>query len=247
MAVLNPSEAELLRKYFPRLRANDDLSEVEGEISFHASYDKASDLFSIINPENPAPPGVELSGTYSVLIKDVLEFEDGVRWLFPRLYIRNASFTPSMDRHFSGESACMFGPSEEGTLLKEEYSFLTYLERHVVPFLYAQTYYDQHNNEWPWAEYEHGVIGLLQSYLQSGDPSTIAYTIIYLKHRKDWPEFRKLLVSKEPPKGHTPCFCGKGDHIRRCHPELWEALKKFYADFKRTDIKLPPVNAAETQ
>lgn len=230
----------MLEEHFPGLKPNDNYTEVAGEVSFHASYDKESDLFSIIRPDDPIPSGVVLRGAYRVIIKDVIDLREGSRWLFPRVFIQDENFPFSLDRHFSGKAACLFGPSEEARLIKEGYSFLGYLEKYVLPFLYAQTYYDLHR-EWPWAEYEHDIFGALNSHLQSGDVSTVAYTLIPIRARKDWPQIRKMLVSNDPPRGHMLCFCERRDHIRRCHPELWEALKKFYTDFKRAGIKLPPL------
>lgn len=243
MVLLTPSEAKWLEDHYPGLKPNEDLTQVAGEISFRAAYDKVSDLFSIIRSEEEVPPGIVLHGDYRVKIEDIIDLGES-RWLFPRLSIQDSDFTFSVDRHFSGiehKTACLFGPSEEARLIAEGYSFLPYLEKHVIPFLYAQKYYDEHG-EWPWAEYDHGTSGALHSHLQSGDFTTVGYTLISVKGGPDWPQIRQMLVSKTPPRGHMPCYCGKSDYIRRCHPETWEALKKFYADFKASNITLPPVS-----
>jgi hypothetical protein len=241
MVLLNHAELGWLRIAYPKLAPNEDNTEIRGEISFAATYHAASALFSIVRPNAAELPGLFLSGTYNILIKDVVTMEKA-RWLFPRLYIQDDAFPFCAERHFyAGKAACLCGPSEEAALLKKGYFFQQYLEELCIPFLYGQCYYDLHA-QWPWPDYDHDTLGVLQSYLASGNLESIQFTLgWFLNGRATWPTMRAILSSNKRPKGHMPCFCAKGAPIRNCHPEAWEGLKKLYADVHSGEVMLPPL------
>jgi len=233
--LLTSEDATWLRETHPNLVPSENLDEVRGSIDFNAAYDKPTDAFTIIRSTLDRPPGFILQGSYKIHIKDIADFGDKERWLLPRTFIDDLDFPRSLDRHFSGESACLCGPSEESRLIREGYSFHRYLERLVIPFLYAQTFYE-HRDEWPWAEYEHGIIGVFDSYAESGEANAIPLTLALLKLRKDWPKLHALLRSKYAPKGHMACLCGSGNHIRRCHASTWTGVKRLYADIRENKL-----------
>ncbi len=241
MVLLTNAELDWLRAAYPKLAPNDDNTEIRGEIAFRAAYDAASGQFSIARLLAQEPPGLLLSGTYDVLIKDVVTMKNG-RWLFPRLYIQDDAFPFCAARHFNlGKSACLCGPSEEAALLKQGYFFQQYLEELCIPFLYGQCYYDTHA-QWPWPFYDHDTLGVLESYLASGNLESLQFTLWWsLSGRATWPRMRAILTSRKRPKGHMPCFCDNHGPIRNCHAEAWEGLKKLYADVRTSGVELPPL------
>jgi len=241
MPLLTTSDVDWLSGNYPALSPDESCTQVRGELSFTAAYDATSGLFSIARPNVEAPPGMILSGQYNILIKDVVE-PKGDRMLLPRLFVDDVSIPFGPERHFNGDkSACLYGPSEEVVLLKEGYLFQKFLEQFCIPFLYAQVYYDRHTH-WPWPSYDHGTVGVLQSYSASGGPQSLTFTLwMYLKHRPTWPKVRAVLASKKWPKGHMPCLCESGMPIRHCHPSAWEGLKNLYADVHASGVALPPL------
>lgn len=242
MLLLTTSDIDWLRANYPALSPDESCSQVRGELSFTAAYDAASGLFTIATQEVEAPPGLLLSSRYNILIKDIVEVK-GDRLLLPRLFIEDEGIPFVPERHFNGDkSACLCGPSEEVALLKEGYLFQTFLRQLCIPFLYAQVYYDLHAR-WPWPSYDHGTVGVLQSYAASGEPQSLPFTLwMHLKHRPSWPIVRAILAAKKQPKGHMSCFCEKRIPIRNCHPGAWEGLKKLYADVHASGVELPPLD-----
>lgn len=85
MALLTDTDLTWLRSAYPGLHPNKDSSEVRGVLRFTAAYDVATNGFSIIRSPGDTPPGLILSGSYDVLIKDIADME-AKRWLLPRLY-----------------------------------------------------------------------------------------------------------------------------------------------------------------
>lgn len=241
MVLLTQAELDWLRTAYPTLTPNEDNTEIRGEIAFTAAYDAVSGQFSIVRPNAVEPPGLILTGTYDILIKDVVKMETG-RWLLPRLYLQDEAFPFCAERHFYvGRGACLCGPSEEAAILKNGYFFQQYLEELCIPFLYGQRYYDLHA-QWPWPHYDHDTLGALESYLATGSPESIQFTLSWsLNAYATWPWMRAILSSKKRPKGHMPCFCDKGAPIRNCHPAAWEGLKKLYADVHASGVELPPI------
>lgn len=241
MALLTDTDLAWLRRAYPDLHPNGDGTEVRGVLGFTAAYDAATNGFSIIRSPGDTPPGLTLSGSYDVLIKDIADMQ-AKRWLFPRLYIQDEGFPFSPARHCTvGKSGCLCGSSEEVALLRQGYLFPKFLEELCVPFLYAQAYYDR-DGHWPWPDYDHDILGVLQSYLVSGSLESLEFTLWWsLNGGATWPWIRAILRSKKRPQGHMPCFCEKGAPIRNCHPEAWEGLKKLYADVHASGRELPPL------
>ncbi len=54
--------------------------------------------------------------------------------------------------------------------------------------------------------------------------------------KQTWERVQAALQQKSEIKGHTPCFCPKMDHIRRCHPNAWKGILKLREDIKNQNI-----------
>lgn len=239
MAVLTNADGDWLRMHYPGLVASSDLSQVAGSISFSAAYDAATNGFSIVRAPGHRPPGELYACRYDIVILDGASARAAVRTRLPRLLVENAPFEWSADRHCSGGSACLCGPSEEATFART-YDFRQYLEELCIPFLYAQSYFSSHGR-WPWPAYEHDVLGALESYqVSDGEGATLSLTINeFLARQTVWPLLRKVLAQSRKPHGHMSCLCGSRKPIRACHVEAWGGLKKMYADVQRLNSHLP--------
>lgn len=231
---LTTTEVLLLKDWYPKLHPNGDRTEIAGEVFVNAVYDAKANAFNIIRTPEDQFNGIQLSGNFTVRIEDPLT-ED--RFNLPRLFIENANFPFDAERHFSLKKvACLCGASEEAHILHNDYSFMTYMDTLVIPFLYAQLYYDKYDSKWPWAYYSHDTLGALESFFQKGDMTTIAATIGRIRiMEQDFPRIASILKHSDFPKGHAPCFCRNKGKIRECHTEAWEGLKKLHASFQ--DLK----------
>jgi hypothetical protein len=114
------------------------------------------------------------------------------------------------------------------------------LEQLVIPFLYGQSFYSK-CHRWPWKEYAHNATGLLESF-DDLDTANVEELRIFLDmlaaDRDSWPHIRAVLQRNEV-KGHTPCFCPRRDHIRRCHPKALAGLRRLQQLVKRTSLPVP--------
>src|SRR5207247_4350992 len=153
--------------------------------------------------------------------------------------LRVPSVDSSADRHFNqaDKSACLCSPFEEGDFLHPNLNLRRYLEELVIPFLYGQSFYSIYK-KWPWQEYSHGAVGLLESFADNSDAVDVSECIAKLQMQKDtWPRIRSALL-RGNIKGHTPCFCRKSDHIRRCHPQALRGVRLLQARIKMLEIVL---------
>jgi hypothetical protein len=239
MRLLTEIDLEWLRATYPLLQVNEQRTELFGMLSFTAGYDAATGLFTIARLEGEEPSGMVLSGAYDVRIKDIGELNDN-RWCLPRLFIESTRIPFGPGRHFNGDnSACLCGPSEEMALLGQGYIFPRYLEEVCIPFLYGQVHFDAYQR-WPWPEYDHDIVGVLQSYAASGSTKGLGFVLWgYLSRQPTWPVIRSILANEKRPKGHMPCLCQSRTPIRHCHPDAWEGLKKLCADVRTSKTFLP--------
>jgi len=233
--MLAKNDIEWLATTYPHLVPDSDSKEVKGVIQFIGAYDATQNKFTLVGTEDDTvPDGVVLSGEYNVVIRENESFER-----LPKFFVHDAALPHVASRHFypRDESACVCGVIEEARLLKGGLNFRLYLEELVIPFLYGQKYYDEYG-VWPWRDYAHDTAGALESYLFEGTPEFIPVILKRLRAMPDWNMVKGILLNKDRPKGHTPCFCPQHDHLRRCHPDALEGIRKLYFDLREHSIKI---------
>jgi len=178
------------------------------------------------------PPGLILTGQFIVEIKGA---HDRPVSALPLLYV--ASVAHSADRHFYiGGAACLCSPLEADEFLRP-FDLKKFLDQLVIPFLYGQLYFDLCSH-WPWADYAHGATGVLEAYARIQNPTKAGECVTEISQDFIWPRIKAALVAKSPLKGHSLCFCGKRNHVRRCHPEAWQGFRRLYEDLKANNVHL---------
>lgn len=210
-------------------------NEIFGTIEFTANYNSDTGQFRVIGSSAPdMVGGLTLSGKYKVKIKERINNPFS---RLPAIYADEVE--PVQARHFnqSDKSACLCSPFEEEEFLVPEFLFQPFFTKLVIPFLYGQSFYSA-KGYWPWPEYSHGIVGLLESYSRVNDSSKAKdFLEKSLKQDKEtWERVRSAIKQKSEIKGHTPCFCSKKDHIRRCHPDAWKGIIKLRKDIKDQNI-----------
>lgn len=243
--VINSEEIKWMKLNHPSLKVDSSRRELKGEIRFTCSYNPSTDEFEILKFQATSDSigGIILTGTFQVLVV----FQKYIEFL-PALYIVEPKISFSSDkqradRHFRKElSACLCGAEQEAEYCKTGISLSLYIERLIIPFLYGQIFYDT-NEYWAWKEHAHGATGIFESIYLSPNSPDIKVCVSYLIADPSWNRIKKLLRQSEKIKGHIPCFCEKGDQIRRCHPEAWKGLIKLQEDIKRVmSMKSPLQN-----
>ena len=105
--------------------------------------------------------------------------------------------------------------------------------------MYGQLFYSV-ERRWPWSEYAHGPMGLLEAYVKVTDAVKAAGCLEKLcRYEKAWPWIKYQLQRKSKIKGHTRCFCDKMDQMKRCHPRALEGIRRLREDIKVQRIVIP--------
>jgi len=233
--MITESEVEWLALHCPNLVVNEGRTEVCGDFALRAAYDDATESFVwLLDPQSTAA-GQVLFDTYKILIQ---RRDDSFE--LPRLIIDIDDQKKIIDRHFfPNGAACLCGAIEKREFLVTGFSFLEYLERLVVPFIYQQTYYDKFH-EWPWGEYAHGPAGVFQSYAKSNKTQNdIAACLYELRRDKtNWSRISAVLSGNERVTETSKCFCLTPKQIRRCHPDAWFAMVKLRSDIRRLQVRI---------
>jgi len=235
LKMITDEDLQWLKKYLPAITINADRTEARGSISFIASYDKDAGLTWLLE-ENLKVPGEILNGTYEVLIIKSDDLNE-----LPSLQINLDEGKINIDRHFNQTDgkACLCGPVERGEFLRSEFLFIKFLERLIIPFLYAQTYFDKHR-KWPWGELAHGSAGILQSFANSeGTKEDIEACLHeFRKDKSNWPRIKAVLSGHKRLTESSVCFCQTPKQIRKCHPDVLFRMGKFRAAIQQHRIRL---------
>lgn len=234
--MLNNEDIKWLALNYPDLQVIGGV--LSGTIRFSATYNDQSNSFLILNQTvDNTLGGIPLSGVFRIKIQERV---DKSLSSLPALFVEGVD--PIPDRHFGKQdhSACLCSPFEEDDFLQPQFDFRKYFEQLVIPFLYGQQFYSYHKR-WPWFDYAHGATGLLQSYGRIAQVSSGQLTgyLKKLAHDRDaWPKIKSALMQKSEVKGHSYCFCIKGDKIRRCHPDALPGIQKLRQDIKNMKIDI---------
>ena len=150
----------LLQKY-PGLVVDTNDKQLSGEVEFTGTYNEQSGRFLQIEKDtNDGVGGLRLSGQFKITIKTRADFRDSK---LPALSLEGFNHIPG--RHFnqSDFSGCICNPLEEDEFLEPRFEFQRYFKELVAPFLYGQLFFTQ-EDRWPWFEYAHGGLGLLEAF-----------------------------------------------------------------------------------
>ncbi|MGC2745038.1 MAG: hypothetical protein WA672_17820 [Candidatus Angelobacter sp.] len=229
----NEDERWLAEKY-PGLVVHDNA--IIGKLSFIATYDENINQFFIMRDGEVDVGGVVLSCEYQIRIVPRHKVTYSA---LPAVYVDGIEIVD--DRHLSFDhSACLCSPLQEKEFLFPAFNFPKFFEELVVPFLYGQSFYSKYNR-WPWPEYAHGAIGLLESFVdeQALDPDMSQnFLAVLAVDKRTWPNI-KAALQRDQIKGHTPCFCPKHEQIRRCHPKALIGIRKLQQQVKYCSLTLP--------
>lgn len=223
LIMITKDEINWLAKNFPRLTVNETEDVIEGILDFTSVYDKEENSFTAFLNSDISYSGVVISGEYRIKIS-----KNKKERRAPKLHVYTDESKWIPKRHFfdTGDGcACFAGPTEEDNLFAKGYSFLEYFERFVIPFLYAQSYFDEYK-KWPWFAYDHNAAGVLQSFKNSdGTKPQVLACLNRMKKSKQWDVVESIL------KGHfdgKKCLCGSGRMMNKCHANLIFVARDFY-------------------
>jgi hypothetical protein len=191
---------------------------VEGEIYVHAVYEgeEIQDSFRIrITKANPAssrlPALFEIGGRTNAI---------AVKW----------SVKDIKDLHRNPQgSACVCIKQEESERFPPGADLLYFTQRLACDYLYGLAFFDRHGR-WPWGEWSHGALGLLEFHAGATDPPTpeaIGEILFALAAELNWKAYHRQL---RRPSGNKICLCGSRRCFRTCHPIAWRGIVRLGKD-----------------
>ena len=217
-----------LLELYPELVCSDD--QISGTIRFRAAFNKDTNKCPLIYPgESNLISGLELTGTFGVRIEPR---PAGAVPRVPSLTIDG--FTHNEDRHIShDDTGCLCSPFIEGEYVTPVLDGRRYVEELVIPFLYGQTYFDSHKS-WPWADYAHGFMGLIESYTPVESKEELVNRLPFLAcYPAQWQSLRRFISQRNAPNASSPCICGSHRRIAHCHPSALNKILVMRSDRKK--------------
>ena len=198
---------------------------LEGVIETHRQYgsvvlqDKFSIRLTAYNPNSSRLPALREIGGRSKAIVLKHGFED-VR---------------AVHQNLADGTACVCVKQEEAERFPPGARLVAFLERLAVPYLYGLSYVDEFG-KWPWGEYGHGGIGLLEYYADSPGQCSkegLEEVIASLRAYSDWLNYHRQL---KKPSAKRACICGSGKAFGKCHRRAWQGLKNLISALEQLGL-----------
>ncbi len=220
------SEQEIgaVRNKFPKLTLKSP-GVWEGEIDIDAVHDtqRIVDRFTVL---------IIAPSTYPEELPLLLEMGGRTRAIVEKYKLRDAR-----DLHYNPRTgvACLCVKQEESKKFPPGSNLVQFIESLVVPYLFGLSNYDK-RGVWPWGEYSHGGLGLLESYAEnqeSFNKEDIERVAGSFRADDKWKAYSKQL---QKPNGKRVCLCGSGQLFENCHPVAWSGVKRLNAELKRLGL-----------
>lgn len=199
---------------------------LEGRLDIHAEYNgfPITDSFLVqvtsSNPNSGQIPALRETGGRTETIARKYKIED----------LRD------LHRNSDG-TACVCVKQMESRKFPPGSPLLLFIEDLVVPYLYGLSSYDKHG-KWPWPDYSHGALGLLEFYAEDEQQKTeaeIRDVVIQVKRERNWKEYDKQF---RKPSADKLCICGSRKPFHKCHSRAWRGVLRLHADLQRLDLNL---------
>lgn len=143
------------------------------------------------------------------------------------------------DIHFnpSDGTICLCVRQEEKNKFPPGSDLVYFIDRLVIPYFYALHYYDE-QGRWPWREYSHGGLGMLEHYAEDTSEQTRDSIKLLASYFHDDTHLNRYKKHLREPKENKECMCENRRPISVCHPLAWTGLLKLHQDMDR--LKLNP-------
>ena len=134
-----------------------------------------------------------------------------------------------------GGRACVCVKQEERRRFPRGADLPHFIEGLVVPYLFGLSHFDEHG-KWPWPDYSHGALGILEYYAEAFDDASresIDTTLALLKQDTGW---RKLRRQIRKPSAMRVCHCGWHKPTSRCHRGVWNGIVRLNGDMQKLGL-----------
>jgi hypothetical protein len=219
------AEIAAVQEQYPKLRCTEPYV-VEGLLDLHASYEDnvLQDQFLIC---------IAGSAEYPTLLPTLREIGDRTKEIAAKYRI-----TDFRTLHRNGDgTACLCVKQMERRQVPFGSDLTVFVENLVIPYLYGLSYYDT-NGRWPWAEYSHGALGLLEYYADSEVDDTragIEEVARLIRRENNWKDCYKQI---RKPNADRLCLCGSKQRFKPCHPRVWQGTVRLHAEVERLGLRI---------
>ncbi len=194
---------------------------------------------------------IDINATYGgIHIVDAFQIKIGVFQDFPtelpivneiggrvKLIAEKYGITDYRDLHVNprNDTICLCVKQEAKHKVPSGSTFVVFLDNLVVPYFFALSYYEK-NQIWPWGEYSHGGLGLLEYYsdnkisLTNEDFDLLTSS---LRGEEKWnlysKRFKDFNLSKK-------CVCGSEKSFGFCHPKAADGMNHVLNEVRRLHL-----------
>ncbi|MFH0812005.1 MAG: SEC-C metal-binding domain-containing protein [Pseudomonadota bacterium] len=229
MKLLSIEDKKWLNARFPNLRIKDTIGgfSIAGNLEVKMFYSEPLGKYVVFPEEDMRSSEYYINDNYQVrvdykdtfFIPEVYETAGRIKAFAERKNIA----LPDLHVNYRG-NLCLCPKPLEKVILNGPYTIERFFTLLVIPFFYAQSYYEKFNR-WPWKDYSHGDPGILECYADhiskvQEKAAFVESTINSLNSRN-----QSVVRSADQITRQSLCFCGSGKKFRSCHNEAWEAAK----------------------
>ena len=207
-----------LKVNHPKLSISSSVPEkISGILSFDMTY---------------MPIKERIKDDYQIEIEMPLEAE----LKFPEVKEVGNRIPKTAERHISANgTCCLSSPLLTETLFPNGFKIEVFFQNILIPYFFGQSYFEEHK-KWPWGEYDHGLMGLLESYQEievEMDGRGLKKVLIALSKQIEWSTCLEYLKRTSDIKGHWGCVHNTNMKFRLCHPMAFRGLFKLKRDIQR--------------
>ena len=233
-SMLSENVIKQIRKYYPDLKYTTENGKncLKGSLGFRACYNDSNKEFIIYPSEKMIISDTYIDDKYNIEIELLREFPKQfplVREVGGRIQqiAEKYSLKDVRDLHINkiqNNAICLCPKPAEKLIYPGEIDLVHFINNLVVPFFYELSYYDK-TGYWPWNEYSHGDLGILEFYRENKEKNDLSlakkcYECLKEKNEQN----KKYIINKNVIKGHSPCICGSKEKFRKCHKVALEGI-----------------------
>jgi len=188
--------------------------------------------------------GQRLTGDFQIRITAVNPLSDRIPALYEtggrtEAIAKKWGITDPRTLHRNGKNgpACVCVTQFEKRKFPPGSNLLVFVEELVVPYLFGLVFYEA-NKRWPWGDYSHGSMGLLEFYADDMTPQTaedVEEIMPTVRREDNWEEYRKQF---RKPRANRPCLCGSKKPFLQCHDRGWKGLLRLNSEIHRLNINV---------
>lgn len=230
-----------------KIADQDNPVSIKGTLALDMFYDKENKRFFLNPKEDYDPQEYRIRDEYQIeIILENTKFSDlpRVREIGGRIErVRKVKgFAHPKDMHVSENgNVCLCPKQAEFRILSNGFNMKDFVSELVTPFFYGQSFYAR-NGSWPFGEYQHGTLGLLEYYrnVRRGfDKKLIEDTVNSLKlYNNFWEISFRPFLQMDDVSWNGFCPCESKKKFQECHPEIFWILWLLKQDIKKADFKL---------